>query len=125
MQRTPSTWTTQSISLKLAKPPIKAVVMVATYRAAARFIEKTRDLIPADLLQRFVRRLHRACRRTEAVGTALHQRRDRDAGGAGGVGLFIRRARYKNALAKYFPGEAADYVSFEGYVAANVLITGH
>src|SRR5258708_39660127 len=29
---------------------------------------------------------------------------------------------YKNALAKYFPGAAADYVSLEGYVAANVLI---
>jgi len=31
---------------------------------------------------------------------------------------------YKNALAKYFPGENADYVSFEGYIAANVLIQG-
>jgi ABC-type branched-subunit amino acid transport system substrate-binding protein len=31
---------------------------------------------------------------------------------------------YKNALAKYFPGEAPDYVSLEGYVAANVLIAG-
>ncbi len=31
---------------------------------------------------------------------------------------------YKNALAKYFPGEAPDYVSLEGYVAANVLIQG-
>jgi branched-chain amino acid transport system substrate-binding protein len=29
---------------------------------------------------------------------------------------------YKNALAKYFPGENPDYVSLEGYVAANVLI---
>src|ERR1039458_10362249 len=29
---------------------------------------------------------------------------------------------YKSALAKYFPGEAPDYVSLEGYVAANVLI---
>ena len=29
---------------------------------------------------------------------------------------------YKNALAKYSPGEAPDYVSLEGYVAANVLI---
>jgi ABC-type branched-subunit amino acid transport system substrate-binding protein len=29
---------------------------------------------------------------------------------------------YKNALAKYFPGEAPDYVSLEGYVAANVLV---
>jgi len=31
---------------------------------------------------------------------------------------------YKNALAKYFAGEAPDYVSLEGYVAANVLIQG-
>src|SRR5712672_123691 len=31
---------------------------------------------------------------------------------------------YKNALAKYFAGESPDYVSLEGYVAANVLIKG-
>ncbi|MFX9973343.1 hypothetical protein ABTP41_19135, partial [Acinetobacter baumannii] len=31
---------------------------------------------------------------------------------------------YKNALAKYFQGEAPDYVSLEGYVAASVLIQG-
>ena len=31
---------------------------------------------------------------------------------------------YKNALAKYFPGEAPDYVSLEGYVAATVLMQG-
>src|SRR5260370_18466788 len=35
--------------LKLQKPPIKAVVMVATYRAAAKFIEKTHDLFPGML----------------------------------------------------------------------------
>ena len=29
---------------------------------------------------------------------------------------------YKSALAKYFPGQAPDYVSLEGYVDANVLI---
>ena len=28
------------------RPPIKAVIMVPTYRAAAKFIEKTRDLYP-------------------------------------------------------------------------------
>jgi len=32
--------------LKASKTPIKAVVMVATYRAAAKFIEKTRQLFP-------------------------------------------------------------------------------
>jgi ABC-type branched-subunit amino acid transport system substrate-binding protein len=32
--------------LKAQKVPIKAVVMVATYRAAAKFVEKTRDFFP-------------------------------------------------------------------------------
>ena len=29
---------------------------------------------------------------------------------------------YRTALGKYFPGETPDYVSFEGYLTANVLI---
>jgi branched-chain amino acid transport system substrate-binding protein len=29
--------------------------------------------------------------------------------------------RYKEALAKYFPGESPDYVSFEGYIDASIL----
>ena len=29
---------------------------------------------------------------------------------------------YKNALQKYFPGEAPDYVSLEGYLAGSVLV---
>jgi ABC-type branched-subunit amino acid transport system substrate-binding protein len=33
--------------LRAHRPPIKAIVMVATYRAAAKCIEKTRDLDPA------------------------------------------------------------------------------
>jgi branched-chain amino acid transport system substrate-binding protein len=31
---------------------------------------------------------------------------------------------YKTALAKYFPGEAPDYVSLEGYVAGGLLAEG-
>jgi len=30
--------------------------------------------------------------------------------------------KYKSALAKFFPGERPDYVSLEGYLAANVLV---
>ncbi len=91
------------------------------------FIEKTESLIPGLIYTSvFVRRLHRACRRTEAARAALRQRRDRDPGGARRyLGYSSHRARAKNALAKYFPGEAPDYVSLEGYVAANVLISGH
>ncbi|MGB6860980.1 MAG: ABC transporter substrate-binding protein, partial [Pseudolabrys sp.] len=30
---------------------------------------------------------------------------------------------YKSALAKYFPGEAPDYVSLEGYVTGSIMIS--
>ena len=111
--------------LKLQKPPIKAVVMVATYRAAAKFIEKTHDLFPglvysnvsfvgstelADELMLLGPRYASGVIVTQVVPAV------------GGYSSSV--IEYKNALAKYFPGEAPDYVSLEGYVAANVLIQG-
>ena len=111
--------------LKLQKPPIKAVVMVAAYRAAARFIEKTHDLFPGMIYTNvsFVG--------STALGDELMLLGPRYA-----TGVIVTQVvpavsgyssvvlEYKNALAKYFPGEAPDYVSLEGYVAANVLIQG-
>jgi ABC-type branched-subunit amino acid transport system substrate-binding protein len=112
-------------ALRVQKPAIKAVVMVATYRAAAKFIEKTRDLYPgmiytnvsfvgstelADELMLLGPRFASGVIVTQVVPAV---------GGYSNAVL-----EYKNALAKYFPGEAPDYVSFEGYVAANVLIQG-
>jgi branched-chain amino acid transport system substrate-binding protein len=109
--------------LKAQKTPIKAVVMVATYRAAAKFIEKTRDLYPgmiytnvsfvgstalADELMLLGARYANGVIVTQVVPAVS---------GYSSVVL-----EYKNALAKYFPGEAPDYVSLEGYVSANVLI---
>jgi ABC-type branched-subunit amino acid transport system substrate-binding protein len=111
--------------LKLQKPPIKAVVMVATYRAAAKFIEKTRDVFPemiytnvsfvgstalANELMLLGPRYARGVIVTQVVPAVS--------------GYSSMVLEYKNALAKYFPGEAPDYVSLEGYVAANVLIQG-
>jgi branched-chain amino acid transport system substrate-binding protein len=109
--------------LKGQKSPIKAVVMVATYRAAAKFIEKTRDLYPAMIYTNvsFVG--------STALAEELELLGSRYASGVivtqvvpavGGYSSAV--LEYKNALAKYFPGEAPDYVSLEGYVAANVLI---
>ena len=109
--------------LRAQKTPIRAVVMVATYRAAAKFIEKTRDLFPgmiytnvsfvgstslADELMLLGPRFASGVIVTQVVPAV------------GGYSSAV--LEYKNALAKYFPGEAADYVSFEGYIAANVLI---
>ena len=111
--------------LRVQKPAIKAVVMVATYRAAAKFIEKTRDIYPgmiytnvsfvgstelADELMLLGPRFASGVIVTQVVPA---------------VGAYSSAVlEYKNALAKYFPGEAPDYVSFEGYVAANILIQG-
>ena len=111
--------------MKLQKPPVKAVVMVATYRAAAKFIEKTHDLYPGMLYTNvsFVG--------STALADELMLLGPRYASGVivtqvvpavSGYSSVV--LEYKNALAKYFPGEAPDYVSLEGYVAANVLIQG-
>jgi ABC-type branched-subunit amino acid transport system substrate-binding protein len=109
--------------LKAQKIQVRAVVMVATYRAAAKFIEKTRDSNPGMIYSNvsFVG--------STALADELMLLGPRFANGVivtqvvpavGGYSSAV--LEYKNALAKYFPGEAADYVSFEGYVAANVLI---
>jgi branched-chain amino acid transport system substrate-binding protein len=109
--------------LKSQKPAIKAVVMVATYRAAAKFIEKTRDLYPGMIYTNvsFVG--------SSSLAEELMLLGTRFANGVivtqvvpavGGYSSVV--LEYKNALAKYFPGEVPDYVSLEGYVAANVLI---
>jgi branched-chain amino acid transport system substrate-binding protein len=111
--------------LKLAKPPIRAVVMVPTYRAAARFIEKTRDLYPGMIYTN-----------VSFVGSTALAEELKLLGPRYTNGVIVTQVvpavsgyssavlEYKNALAKYFPGEAPDYVSLEGYVAANVLIQG-
>ena len=100
--------------------------MVATYRAAARFIEKTRDLYPGMIYSN-----------VSFVGSTALAEELKLLGPRYTNGVIVTQVvpavsgyssavlEYKNALAKYFPGEAADYVSFEGYVAANVLIAGH
>jgi hypothetical protein len=109
--------------LKLQKPPIKAVVMVATYRAAAKFIEKTHDLFPGMIYSNvsFVG--------STALADELMLLGPRYASGVivtqvvpavSGYSSIV--LEYKNALAKYFPGEAPDYVSLEGYVALNTRL---
>jgi branched-chain amino acid transport system substrate-binding protein len=109
--------------LKAQKVPIKAVVMIAAYRAAAKFIEKTRDLFPGMLYSNI-----------SFVGSTVLADELMLLGPRYAAGAIVTQVvpavsgyssivlEYKNALAKYFPGEAADYVSLEGYVAANVLI---
>jgi branched-chain amino acid transport system substrate-binding protein len=111
--------------LRASKTPIKAVVMVPTYRAAAKFIEKTKDLVPG-LIYTSVSFVG-----STALASELMLLGPRFADGV--VVTQVVPAihsysslvlEYKSALAKYFPGEAPDYVSLEGYVAAGLLAEG-
>ncbi len=109
--------------LKAHRPAVKAVVMVATYRAAAKFIEKTRDAYPG-LIYTNVSFVGSTSLRDElmllgpkyASGVIVTQ----VVPAVSGYSSFV--LQYKNALAKYAGGETPDYVSLEGFVAAQVLI---
>jgi ABC-type branched-subunit amino acid transport system substrate-binding protein len=110
--------------LRKSRVPIRAVIMVPTYRAAAKFIEKTRDLFPSMIYTS-----------VSFVGSTALANELMLLGKRFATGVIVTQVvpaleghsslvlDYKAALAKYFPGEAPDYVSLEGYVAANVLIT--
>ncbi len=111
--------------LKAHKTPIKAVVMVAAYRAAAKFIEKSRALYPGLIYTN-----------VSFVGSTSLRDELMLLGPKYANGVIVTQTvppldgnlplvlQYKAALAKYFRGEALDYVSFEGYVAAETLIEG-
>jgi branched-chain amino acid transport system substrate-binding protein len=103
--------------------PIKAIVMVATYRAAAKFIEKTRDLYPSMIYTN-----------VSFVGSTALADELMLLGPRYASGVIVTQVvpsvdsyatailEYKSALAKYFPGETPDYVSLEGFVTARVLV---
>jgi branched-chain amino acid transport system substrate-binding protein len=104
------------------KGTIKAIVMVATYRAAAKFIEKARDMFPQMIFTN-----------VSFVGSTALADELMLLGPRYATGVIVTQVvpavssystailEYKSALAKYFPGEAPDYVSLEGYVAGSVL----
>jgi len=111
--------------LRAHKIPIKAIVMVPTYRAAAKFIEKTRDVYPTMIYTNvsFVG--------STALADELMLLGPRYANGVivtqvvPAVDSYASAIlKYKTALTKYFPGVPPDYVSLEGYVAGSVLLEG-
>jgi branched-chain amino acid transport system substrate-binding protein len=110
-------------TLRVQKVPVRAVIMSASYRAAAKFIEKTRTLFPEMIFTSI-----------SGVGGSSLAEELKLLGPRFTTGVLVTQVvpavsgyssavlEYKNALAKYFPGEAPDYASLEGFVAANILI---
>jgi ABC-type branched-subunit amino acid transport system substrate-binding protein len=104
---------------------MKAIVMVATYRPAARFIQRMRDrgIDPTFLNLSFVD--------TNALAEEL-----RDLGGNYAAGVVVTQVvppydsggtgviRYREALSKFHPDQQPDFVSFEGYVVGTLFAEG-
>ena len=111
--------------LRAQRNRIKAVVMVGTYRACAKFIEKTRDLYPEMIYTN-----------VSFVGSTALADELMLLGPRYANGVIVTQVvpaidsyasailRYKTALGKYFPGVPPDYVSLEGYVAGSLLLEG-
>ncbi|MGJ5206675.1 ABC transporter substrate-binding protein [Bradyrhizobium sp. HKCCYLR20261] len=109
--------------LKAQKVPIKAIVMVGTTRPAAKFIEKTRDLYPGMIYTNM-----------SIVGATALAQELMLLGPRFTENVIVTQAvpavsgysstvlEFKTALAQVAPGEVPDYISLEGYIAANLLI---
>ena len=109
--------------LRKSRIPIRAVIMVPTYRAAAKFIEKMRDLYPGMIYTS-----------VSFVGSTALANELMLLGKRFATGVIVTQVvpaveghsslvlEYKSALAKYFPGEQPDYVSLEGYIVGRLMI---
>jgi ABC-type branched-subunit amino acid transport system substrate-binding protein len=110
-----------------SRPGIRAVVMVAVYQPAARFIQRVKatrkDVIFGNVS--FVG--------SEALAEEL---RELTGNGAAGEGVLVTQvvppvssnsaavSRYRELLRKYFPNEQPGFASLEGFVTASVLVEG-
>jgi ABC-type branched-subunit amino acid transport system substrate-binding protein len=107
------------------KNQIQAIVMVAPYRPAARFIEKVKD---AGLDPIFTN--------VSFVGSTALAEELRQLGPRYSTGVIVTQVvppidssataviHYRDQLDRYFHGEKPDYVSLEGYIATSVLLEG-
>jgi ABC-type branched-subunit amino acid transport system substrate-binding protein/tRNA A-37 threonylcarbamoyl transferase component Bud32 len=110
-------------SVERFKHPVKAILMVGTYKPCAKFIQKIRDrkLDPLFLNVSFVG--------SDALANELNERGPGYAtdiivtqvvphfeSGATGV------LRYRDALKKYHPDQQPSFVSLEGFITGQLLI---
>ncbi len=112
--------------LRAEKPPPKAIVMIATYHAAASFIEKVRE---AGLRPIFTNV-------SVVDATALAEELTQAGGAAFTEGVMATQVvppptsnatvvmRYRQALEKHTLGVKPGFISLEGYVIGNIFIEG-
>ncbi len=105
--------------------PVKAIIMVGTYKACARFIQKIRDhKLDALLLN------------VSFVGSNALAEELKELGPGYGAGVIVTQVvphfesgatgiiRYREALQKYHPDQTPDFVSLEGYIVGQLFAEG-
>ena len=107
------------------KHPVKAVVMITTYKPAAAFVKKLRD-----------RGISPIFTDVSFVGAAALAEELKQYGAGYGVGVIVTQVvpypesgatgviRYREALKKYHPEAEPDFVSLEGYVVGLLFLRG-
>ena len=112
-------------TLRRSRHPVRAVVMVATYKAAAKFIDKVKAERPDIVFSN-----------VSFVGSQALADELMSYGGKVAEGVIVTQVvplpqskatavlRYQELLPKYSLGEKPDFVSLEGYLAASLLIEG-
>jgi ABC-type branched-subunit amino acid transport system substrate-binding protein len=106
------------------KHPVKAIIMVGTYKASAKFIQKLRDRkIDAILINvSFVGSSSLAEELKELgvnpSGVIVTQVVPHFDSGATGI------IRYREALKKYHPDQQPDFISLEGYIVGQLFAEG-
>jgi branched-chain amino acid transport system substrate-binding protein len=99
--------------------------MTATTRPAAKFIEKTRDLFPGMVYTNMsIAGATALSQELMLLGPRFTENIVVTQATPAVSGYSTEVLDYKNALAKYANGSPPDYISLEGYIAANVLIDG-
>jgi serine/threonine protein kinase/ABC-type branched-subunit amino acid transport system substrate-binding protein len=107
------------------KHPVKAIIMVGTYKPCARFIQKIRDkkIDPIFLNVSF-------------VGSSSLAEELKELGPSYGAGVIVTQVvpsfesgatgiiRYRDALKKYHPDQQPDFVSLEGFVVGQLFAEG-
>jgi ABC-type branched-subunit amino acid transport system substrate-binding protein/tRNA A-37 threonylcarbamoyl transferase component Bud32 len=104
------------------KHPVKAIIMVGTYKASAKFIQKIRD-----------RKLDALLLNVSFVGSNALADELKEMGPGYGNGVIVTQVvphfdsgatgiiRYREALKKYHPDQQADFISLEGFIVGELF----
>ena len=105
--------------------PVKAIIMVGTYKASARFIQKLRD-----------RKLDALFLNVSFVGSGSLAEELKELGPSYGTGVIVTQVvphyesgatgiiRYRELLRKYHPDQQPDFVSLEGFIVGQLFAEG-